>query len=519
MKLPIHKIQKISINKSDEVALVVEKIIDADAKEVVLSIPRFSQLADSLANFHLIKREAALLRKKVLIESVDDKVIELSGVAGLDSWNPILSRSRRQFSDIVSSRQTKEDFEEADIKKKKLVESIAHKTPIVTRQAMRRIRKFRPKRLVLAASGAVMLALVLFLAGSVLPRADIKITAAKSDWNYNDSVRAEKLAAVDPNSATIPAQVFTAKQSLQLSFPASGKKTIQQKAGGKVIVYNAYSSDPQPLVATTRFVAPDGKIFRLAKSITVPGAKVIEGKIIPSTLEAEVIADQPGADYNIGSAPHFSVPGFKGTPKYEAFYAESKEAMAGGYIGEVAFPTDADLKKAKDEIFKKTETAAREKIVSQVPQNFKVIEGASSFVLLKQNVIAEPNSSGTFAIAADAQISEIAFMESDLLKMLTEKIKKEKGQDYEIKTYNFSYGNARSDFTAGRMSFPATFKAVIAKHIDTDVLRREIKGKSESNLRLLIYSLPDLQSAAVSLWPFWVKSVPQNEAKISITVD
>src|SRR3989344_9200039 len=106
-KLKIDKAQRIIISKRDEAAIVVEKIINVDAKEIVLNIPRFSKLADSLANFHLIKREAALLKKKIIIESVDDKVIELAGVAGLDSWNPILSRTKRQFTDIVSSRQTK----------------------------------------------------------------------------------------------------------------------------------------------------------------------------------------------------------------------------------------------------------------------------------------------------------------------------------------------------------------------------------------------------------------------------
>ena len=512
MKVPVHKIQKISINKSDEVALVVEKIIDADAKEIVLNIPRFSRLADSLANFHLIKREANLLRKKVIVESVDDKVIELSGVAGLESWNPILSRSRRQFSDIVSSRQTKEEADESDIKKKKLVESVGRKPA--------RHVAIKPKWRRFAWLGALLLILggSFFFANTVLPRADIKITAVKDAWSYNDSVRAEKLGTIDSKFATIPGQVFIATGNLQLSFPASGKKSVEQKSAGKVLIYNAYSSEPQPLVATTRFVTPDGKIFRLSKSVTVPGAKVVEGRIIPSTLEAPVVADQPGAEFNIGPVSHFTIPGFKGTPKYEAFYGESKEPMTGGFIGEVAFPTEADLKKSKTEIVQKIESLIREKILAQVPADFKIIDGASSFTLTKQNVITE-TSGNNFSIAAEAKISEIAFREADAVKMLEEKMKKEKGSEYEFKSFEIKYGVARSDFNAGRLSFPATLKAVIAKSIDMEALRRQVKGKSEEELKTLIYGLPDLQSAEISLWPFWVKKVPQNEAKISIVVN
>src|SRR3990167_10157604 len=106
-KLKIDKAQRIIISKRDEAAMAVEKIINADAKEIVLSIPRFSKLVDSLANFHLIKRESALLDKKIIIESVDDKAIELAGLAKLESVNPFFVKSRRQFSDIVVNQPKK----------------------------------------------------------------------------------------------------------------------------------------------------------------------------------------------------------------------------------------------------------------------------------------------------------------------------------------------------------------------------------------------------------------------------
>ena len=46
--------KKISINKSDEVAIIVEKIIEAPDKEVVLSVPWFSHIAAPLSNFYLL---------------------------------------------------------------------------------------------------------------------------------------------------------------------------------------------------------------------------------------------------------------------------------------------------------------------------------------------------------------------------------------------------------------------------------------------------------------------------------
>ena len=67
-----------------------------------------------------------------------------------------------------------------------------------------------------------------------------------------------------------------------------------QKARGTLIISNEYSSDTQPLIATTRFETGDGKIFRLAESVTVPGVTIVDGKRQPGIVEAVVIADAPG---------------------------------------------------------------------------------------------------------------------------------------------------------------------------------------------------------------------------------
>lgn len=512
-KIPIHKIKKVVVNKSDEVASVVEKIIETDASELVLSIPRFSRLSESLANFHLIKRESQFLNKKIVVESVDDRAVELANVAGLEAFNPILARPRRKFTDIVSAKHTKELEMEEGVKTKKLTESVKH-------SPLKRAAAYKTKRLIIGIGAAAAFFLVALVANATLPKADITIVTVKTPWQYSDSVKGYKLSGIEPVSATVPTQIFSHKNTLQLSFPATGKKFVERRATGKMTVYNAYSSDPQPLVATTRFVAPDGKLFRLAKDAVVPGAKIVEGKIIPSTLEVSVIADQPGADYNIGLVDYFSIPGFKGTPKYQAFYGESKESMTGGFVGEMSFPTDSDIKNAKAEVAQKIESALKDELTKQIPPEFKLIEGASRFVVLKQEVITGSEATANnFQVAAEAELSMMVFKEADMVEMLEKRMRKEAGEDFQFKTFTIGYGVARTDFAAGRLSFPVEFQSAIAKSVNVETLRNGVRGKSEAELKALIYGLPDFQSATISLWPFWVKRVPNNEGRINIVVD
>ena len=543
--------KKISINKSDEVAIIVEKIIEAPDKEVVLSVPRFSHIGESLSNFHLLKREADALEKKIVIESVDDHVVELAEMSGLTAVNPFFAKNKRQFSDIIVtksvaekkkkpatrlfrgeelSREERTMDEERDAFKINL-EELEKSTPSLDKPSWKlRFPGIFPPKISLPATEFrpkfFIWAFVVFTAGifvfnilQILPRATVTIIAQTKDWSYKDSVITDKSAVLDIVSMTVPNQVFSQKKNADLKFPASGRRQVEKKASGTVTVYNSYSSDPQPLVEQTRFMTPDGKIFRLAKNITVPGAKVIEGRIVPSSIDTEVVADQPGPDYNVAPVKLFTIPGFKGTPKYQSFYADSKVNMAGGFIGEIAFPTEDDIKSAKNSAQKTLEDSLKVTLFAQIPKEFKVLDGATRYKAVEQKIDEEADQSSSFGVFTEAQLTAIAFKEEDMKSLLTRRAQHDNGEDFDVRSYELSYELPRADFDKGVLTFPVNFKSVLAKHIDIEELRTKLLSKSESDLKSIVLSLPGLDRATISLWPFWVKSVPSNPAKVEIKVE
>lgn len=522
--------KKIPVNKSDEVAVIVEKIIEAQDGEIVLSIPRFSHLGGSLSNFNLLKREADALGKKLLIESVDDHIIELAEMGGLNALNPFFAKNKRQFSDIVSPKNvklrrpksTEDQFVEleASPEKRSLPEKFRWSLP---RLRLPKLNFSWPpvgKRFFYYSGGILITAGLIYAGANILPKAKVIIAAQTEEWAYNDSVVTNKGASLDIGKMAIGNQIFSQKKNASLKFPASGKRQIEKKAGGTLTVYNSYSSDPQPLLVKTRFMTPDGKLFLLTKGITVPGAKIADGKIIPSSIEAEVIADKPGPDYNIGPVKLFTIPGFvKGTPKYQAFYGESKADMAGGFIGEIAYPTDEDIKKAKANAQGTLESGLRTVLFAQVPKEFKTLDGATRFRILEQKVDAEADGAGNFGIFTEAQLSLIAFKEEDLKMLLEKRAKHDKGEDFDVRSSSFEYGLARADFEQGTLSFPVNAKAVLARHIDAESLKAKITGKSAAELKTMVFGLPGLKSATISLWPFYVKTVPQSLDKITVIIE
>lgn len=524
-----------------------------------MSVPRFSHIAESLSNFYLLKREADALGKKISVESVDDRVIELAEMSGLTGTNPFFAKNKRQFSDIVAPRSggktAPQKIRVGKLIKKPVEVQIPEEEPGEPEKFRPVFRKlpitefppaappktsplfFGTPKLSLPSVSmpefgfsrkwAYVLVVILALSGfgyaaaKVLPSAEVKITALKKDWAYNDSVTVDKSAVLDIKNMSVPGQVFSAPGNESKKFPATGRRQVEKYATGIITIYNNFSSDPQPLVEKTRFETPDGKLFRLIKTIVIPGAKIIDGEKVPSSINAEVIADKPGSDYNIGPVKTFTIPGFKkdNPAKYRNFYGMSSADMKGGFIGEVSYPTADDIARAKATAGTDLESSLNTKLLMQVPKEFKILDGTRSYKVVSQKADEEADADGNFGVLTEGRSTIIAFREADVVELLEKKALSENKEDYEVKSHALEYGIARVDFEKGRMTFPADFKSVLARKIDAAALKEKIAGKSEEELKKMVFELPGLESATISLWPFWVKTVPDNLDKIKVAVE
>jgi len=438
----------------------------------------------------------------------------------LDIIRPIPLQSKVKKSE---SKKIEEEFKKLD----KKIEDFEEKEEkqFKYEKKGRKEKRFRLKKRPAVTYGllgalVVLLGIAVYLAIEFLPKAEIKVITEKTEWSYVDSVAADKnLTKIDISQKQIPAEVFSTKKNFNFSFPATGKKLVEQKAGGKITIYNAYSSDPQILVANTRFSTPDAKIFRLEQKIVVPGAKIVEGKIISSSIEAKVIADQPGPQYNIGPVSHFSIPGFQGTAKYQGFYASSQESMTGGFIGDKAFPTEEDIKKTREKAVKDLKDYIDSFLSLQIPPEFKTIEGSRQFNILKEEVNKEVDEKGNFTVFLEGESLNIAFRESDLKDLLENIVQEGLGVNFRIKSYKLEYGVGRPDFRQGRISFAINFQGVFEEPFDVESFKQKALNKNEKELKTLVSTLPNIQKITISFWPFWVKRVPDDLKRVKVEVE
>ncbi len=511
--------KKITLSKDDTAKDLAGYIGSESAEYLIFIIPKFSSLSGSPEAFVTAKKIAEAMGKTVAIESVDDGILASAQAAGLSAENPFFSNdgipawekdSEPAPAHFADGPQ--EDAEEGVVATPVVARIRPTPKPIYRRKiesddddrdfAPKKKRGFFGNPLVWVVGAVVVLIPSYWVAFYVLPRADIVITTHKESWDFNDVMTFEK-------NGPVPTIAVTDKKNAQMSFPALGKKVVNQKAAGKIIVYNGYSSQPQQLVATTRFEAADGSIVRLVKSITIPGAKVDGGTITPSSIEAEVIADKPGPSYNIVRGK-LSIPGFKGTAKFAGFYGEVTTALTGGFVGEAAYPTDDDVKSAKAKIAEVLQNSLMSQLASKVGKDYVIVPGSAQLVVTKTSINPQANAQGEFSLFAEAELKAIAFKESDLVGYFAILMKEKFGNPtYTFKETRITYDSPKPDFAAQKLVVSVDFKGVAELPIDIALVRGTVAGKSLTELKVALFAVPGIDSSVVTLRPGYVRRVPR----------
>jgi hypothetical protein len=342
-----------------------------------------------------------------------------------------------------------------------------------------------------------------------LPGATIAIGIKNKTKTIDSEVRGDsKITSLDLENETVPLRVISADVEATKTFPTSGKKSVSsQKAHGTITIYNEYSASPQPLVATTRFESEGGKIFRIQKAVVVPGMSGQGDGAKPGSVQAEVVADQSGDEYNIGPGK-FTIPGFKesGVEKYAKFYAKSESQMTGGGSSAQESGTIAasDVSGAKTKILPELEVVYKKKIQEIAGGGTVVLDDAIS---KEEATYKLSNSEGAVAasleITARMKITALVFSEADIKKVAGKMLQRAQGATGEIKDENLKieYGKADPDFSTSSMDIKIHAVGSIIPEIDLEKIQKELPGKNESEITDYLKTFPDIERFDITYQP------------------
>jgi hypothetical protein len=351
------------------------------------------------------------------------------------------------------------------------------------------------------------------------PRVEIGIRPEMNVFSSDFEIKIDKeTKEINILSQSIPGTLLEENNFISQKISSTGKVLTQEKAMGIIRVYNDYSSLPQTLRESTRFMSSDGKVFRAPERIVIPGRKIENGKEVPGYIDVEVIADEPGPEYNIKAAS-FSVPGLTGTALHANIYGESFEEMKGGINQEVAQVTQEDIAKAEEQVIQKLKEEGKKTVIKKAQD--------AGNILLEETLVQEVISTSTliesgakvddFIFSSEVKTKGLLFSKKDIQvfiqNYLREKdLKKEKIYDKSL----VMDWEAEEDSETGIVTLKLNFSVETYLEMSEFDLKKEIAGKDIFEAELFLENKEEIASVDLNKSSFWIRKIPEDFGRIKI---
>ncbi|MBI4142488.1 hypothetical protein HY480_01275 [Candidatus Uhrbacteria bacterium] len=294
----------------------------------------------------------------------------------------------------------------------------------------------------------------------------------------------------------------TAEVSVALPPTASVPPTA---SGALVVTLVNTQPAPQPLVATTRLVSPEGVQFRIVRGATIPA----RGRLPNVAVTYDAAARQPAnADLGVDIPRRYTIPGLSSWLR-ERVWAESVGAMV------ASSPTNPPVAPAPagmdGEVLARADATRRASLLAKTGEEV---------IVLETTVQVTSNATTKRAVAtATALIVDRGAMAARAREVLTRSVAAGGRELIRLSEGAPTVRVVSQDAKTGR--------ATVSVHAEGDVVLRQgsqafearrIAGFTEDGIRTYLRSVPGVADVEVSLWPFWVQRVPTNVRTVDVEV-
>lgn len=349
------------------------------------------------------------------------------------------------------------------------------------------------------------------------PEADIVVHLKKQ------SVSGDANYTARADGGDVATKFLDYEDTVTMTGDATGAKSSSgTKARGTVVLYNAFSKESQPLVATTRLQSSDGKIFRIVQSVTIPGFSEQDGQTQPGSVEVEVQADDPGQEGNIDPTK-FTIPGFSGGPKAEKIYAESKEAFHGGGSGDGSerSVSQGDVVSVKKKIERKVRDVLLEKAKTDMESGMTSDDLIDVTFAEETSVPTVGTVAKTFDLTAKVQARYAVFSDADARAVAMKTLGAKNGGESAVadtRAAAVEYGKMSADFEKKTVDIKMFVTGDSSSGVSLDAVRDDILGKNESELQAVVEKYPQIAGFEVNLRKsYFQRVIPKDPGKVHIT--
>ncbi len=304
----------------------------------------------------------------------------------------------------------------------------------------------------------------------------------------------------------IPASIHSLELSSKNTFNSTGEKKLGAEIIGKVTIINEYSKN-QPLVATTRLLNSDDKLFRIRNTVNVPAG---------GSVEVEIYTDEISEDMAIGP-DKFTIPGLWAGLQ-DRIYAESYERFIlkqdiESYITQDDF--SRAIKTLNDDILEQAESILSSSIERN--QSWIINIDESRTVIKSEQGIGE--EAEFFEVELKNTVNIITFDKSDLLAVVERRL--------DILDFNMNFSKVdlesleHSLLSLNLDEDLAEIKTIFLVETslggpDKGVNRSHLTNLNESQIEAYLRNIDEIKSYELIFKPSFIKRSPLLVDRINI---
>lgn len=291
------------------------------------------------------------------------------------------------------------------------------------------------------------------------------------------------------------------------SFPATGEEFTGEEIYGQVNIINN-SAKSQALVATTRILSPDGKLFRIKDAVNVPAG----GEITVS-----IYAEKPSEDLAI-PATTFTIPGLWLGLQDKIYAKSTSDFVFRQKIKKYIKASDIEqaTKDMGSLLIDKAKLSA-ESVGTNDETLYETLDSSSFELDAKAG-----DTKDSFTVKAKGSLVIVNFSKTEAAKLAAAKLALLVPDDKELVDYNannINYSFDNYDAKTGVASIKASFSGTMVLKSDTQIIdRKQLVNLNRQQLENYLKAFPEIKNYEFRFYPSFINRAPRLPERIQIEV-
>jgi hypothetical protein len=384
-------------------------------------------------------------------------------------------------------------------------------------------KRSRKKRIIFFGTIALVIGL-LYSLGITFVRARVVVNERTIPAAFSDTI-IEIPHETNTDSERLSFQTMKVTTQITREIFGSEFKEVTGKAKGAVVFINEFSTTTQTIRTGTRLIADNGKAYLTQATVTVPGYKIdskTKKKTAGTSTSVPVIAVDVGASYN-SQGTSLAVSSFSGT-KRKQLYARSAGAFTGGEAGVMHTVSEAEKEAVIETLKTQLVERLRRETRAQIPENF-ITYPELQFISIDIDSLKLTGEGIKFPATIAGSMTTYLIPQDRFEQTLANEALQ--GTTYadvvipELQSFTVTPTSAvptNSDTPPESISVSVSGEGVIIAQVAPEKIKGLLVGARKNTFASLIATIPEIQSAESSLYPFWAPYFPKKTDLIYVNI-